>query len=123
MKSLLSTFLFCAFLTASSLNPSEVPNFEVKKETTEWNYAANFANVKFYWGYGISKSSIKIKAVNGNEEPITIKVKVSGGGEEDEMTFYSIKPGKSETSTFVASMIDNEYAHIKSVSVELLSAD
>ena len=119
----LSTLIFCTLFFTGDLQTSEVSINEVKPPVTDWKYMANFANVEFYMGYGIKKSSVRIKAVNGNAEPITIKVKVSGGGEEKEMTFYSIKPGKSKTNIFVASMIDNEYEHIKKVSIELLSAD
>ena len=122
MKPILSTIFLCTFLFVGDMQASEVSKNELKSPVQEWKYMANFSNVNFYMGYGIRKSSVRIKAVNGNEEAImTIKVKVSGGGEEKEMTFYSIKPGDSQTNVFVASMVDNKYEHITSVSINLLS--
>ncbi len=108
--------------TSLSADKANIAITSSVKVTYDWHFAANFANVEFYWKYGVNKASVEVKAVNKTSETVTIKVRVSGGGEEKDMTFYSVKPGKHYTNVLCSSFKDYACEHVKGVSIELLSA-
>ncbi|MBV6645067.1 MAG: hypothetical protein KI790_06445 [Cyclobacteriaceae bacterium] len=93
------------------------------RSQSPWTFSANFVNIDFHWKYGLERSSVVIKATNRGLETVTIKILATGGDSIKEMTFYSLVPGEESTNPLCASLVNDACAHIKSVTLSLLSVE